>query len=123
MEHEPLLPPAGHPDFPVKLKALREQAGLSGAELSRRAGIAPTMVPRYESTTRDDRHVPRPNTVKSLERELRLALCTAKGNEASVGDGRSQMTATEKHLSGFSLDELVNEIKGRGYKVTLATID
>ncbi len=74
MERKPLLPPAGHPDFPAKLKALRERAGLSGAELSRRAGISETMVSRYESATREDRHTPRPKTVKAIERELRAAL-------------------------------------------------
>lgn len=100
----PLLPPTDSPDFPIKLKELRELAGLSGAELSRRAGIAPTMVPRYESATRADRHVPRPDTVRALERELLLAL---KGDDGS------------KSLADFSLDEILCELKNRGFTISL----
>lgn len=107
------LPPPDSPEFPAALAAARKAAGISAAELARRAGISPTMVARYESTTRKDHHRPRAHIVTRLEQALRDAGVPVNGstpvNSSTVAPA----------LSDATLDALIAELERRGYGVTI----
>jgi len=108
------LPSPDDANFPTALAVARQAVGISAAELARRAGISPTMVARYESTTRADRHRPRPHTVTRLERALR--------GEA-VEDLHVEPTAlATPSLNGVPLEDLIVELERRGFGITITKL-
>lgn len=101
-------------DFHTKLADARNALGLTQAGLAAGLGISPTMVQRYE-TAPEKKNSARPGG-RTLQKIESFFASRASGQQAAEqGD--------EQYLQSCSLDELVEEIRRRGYRVNLTTVD
>lgn len=116
------------PSFCQDLKDARINAGLSGAELSRRIGINEGMVRRYENPERSDHVKPGDVTLKKLN-DLLAALndprSSGVGPLVKVGDSPQKNPKTTTNgdqaiADALPLEVLISAIKKRGGVVSFA---
>lgn len=100
--------------FHTQLSDARNALGLTQAELAAGLGISPTMVQRYE-TAPEKKNSSRPSgrTVKVIEN---FFASQASGNKP---DDQGEVNP----LQSYPLDALIEEIRRRGFKISLVSED
>lgn len=96
-------------DFHTKLRDARKARGLTQSGLADALNISSVMTQRYEMDATKKYHArPGLETLRKLEEFF-----------SSEPEDKSN----QRPLQGHSLDALVDEIRHRGYKVNLTTVD
>ena len=101
-------------NFHIKFASARNALGLTQNQLAEGLGISLAMVQRYEMS-RDKKYSGRPR-----ERILKRIEAFFSSQQAAELPPTPQ---SERPLQNHSLDALVEEIRSRGYKVNLTTVD
>ncbi len=116
----PILPAFEHPDFPVVLKTLRKQLGLSRTALAGKVGLSTAAIQRYEA--QDASHI-KPSR-EAYERlcavlaELVPATPPASPAQAEAGNARTQGGSMPEPLSiplaEAGIEQLIARAKALG---------
>ena len=116
----PILPAFEHPDFPVALKTLRKQLGLSRTALAGKVGLSTAAIQRYEA--QDASHI-KPSR-EAYERlcavlaELVPATPPASPAQAEAGNARTQGGSMPEPLSiplaEAGIEQLIARAKALG---------
>jgi transcriptional regulator with XRE-family HTH domain len=106
----PVLPNPSSPSFPDALKTARESAGLNRLELAKKAGIHHVMIGRYED--KQNQQFTRPT--------IRTWMALSKALECST---RLQFPPPQKEVSlpDATIEQIVGELKNRGFHATLTS--
>ena len=95
-----------------ELRRARNQRGLTQEQVAEGAGISKTMVQRYETEPGKGHHA-RPSEGTAMKIEAYLQRVKPLSEAAVVVEETADL------LQGVSLDELIEEIKRRGFQLTL----
>lgn len=122
-------------NYHLTLRRLRAERGLTQKQVADGVGISTTMIQRYEMSP-DKEYSSRPSAGTAMKIEaffsktprLNESLETGYPDESYAPDDAHSlpvpMAAWEKSsLKEFSLDELLAEVKSRGYQVTLSSLN
>lgn len=115
----PILPAFEHPDFPVVLKTLRKQLGLSRTALAGKVGLSTAAIQRYEA--RDRAIKPSREAYERLcavLAELVPATPPASPAQAEAGNARTQGGSMPEPLSiplaEAGIEQLIARAKALG---------
>lgn len=97
-----------------ELRRARIQRGLTQDQVAEGAGISKTMVQRYETEPGKGHHA-RPSEVTAMKIDAYLQRVKPLSEAAVVEE-------TADLLQGVSLDDLIQEIKRRGFQLTLQSV-
>jgi transcriptional regulator with XRE-family HTH domain len=102
-----------NPSYHEELRRARLERGLTQDEVAEGSGISKTMVQRYETEPGKGHHA-RPSEATAMKIEAYLQRVKPL-NEAVVEEAADRLQAV-------SLDELIGEIKRRGFQLTLQSV-
>ncbi|MDH0133510.1 helix-turn-helix transcriptional regulator [Pseudomonas asiatica] len=95
----------GSSDFHIVLREMRKARNLTQNQLADALGISSVMTQRYEmESAKKNSARPGPDTMKKIE-----AFFAAP-----------ESTLVKRPLQDYSLDQLIDEVRHRGFKVTLS---